>query len=80
MTAAEVVAMRSKESETESASETPRSDSTARTKSELEAIVESTTRSKFGAGEDEGGDSDECARKRNLTGGTEEVVVLVSDS
>lgn len=49
MSAAEVVAMRSSESETESASETPRSDSTARTKSELEGIVESTTRSKLGA-------------------------------
>lgn len=43
-TAAEVVAMRSSESDTESPSETPRSDSTVRTKSELEAIV-STARS-----------------------------------
>jgi len=55
--------MRSSESETESPSETPRSDSTVRTKSELEAI-ESTTQSnsEYGAGGE--GDSDECLRDR----------------
>ncbi|WVZ19198.1 hypothetical protein V8G54_006520 [Vigna mungo] len=62
-TAAEVVAMTSSESETESPRETPRNDSTARTKSELEAIDStSQSNSEHSAGGE--GDSDERLRDR----------------